>query len=171
MLKLTSLAIDAENKMDVFYGCKGPEENMKYGIPQTSFPLKWEGAPEETKSYAIIFIDYDNAEDEGVPWVHWLVSDIPADVSEIPENASRKEGFYPQGRSSWATRLGEYKDIPIEYSYFFGGPAPEREHAYEIWLYALDIVPGLKDGFWINDLRKAMKGHVLEETCLIGLYG
>ena len=28
MLKLTSSAINAENKMDVFYGCNGPEENM-----------------------------------------------------------------------------------------------------------------------------------------------
>ena len=38
-------------------------------------------------------------------------------------------------------------------------------------LLSLDCEPGLQDGFWINDLRKAMKGHVLEETCLIGLYG
>ena len=111
MLKLTSAAVNTDNKMDIFYGCNGPEDNMKYGIPQTSFPLSWEGVPEGTKSFALIYIDYDNAEDEGVPWVHWLVSDIPGDVTEIKENASREEGFYPQGRNSWATRLGEYADI------------------------------------------------------------
>ena len=41
----------------------------------------------------------------------------------------------------------------------------------EIWLYALDYVPNLKDGFWYNDLRRAMKGHVLEKACLSGFYG
>ena len=67
--------------------------------------------------------------------------------------------------------FGGYENIPKDYSLHFGGPAPEYEHEYEIWLYALDYIPNLKDGFWYNDLRRAMKGHVLEKTCLSGFYG
>lgn len=34
--------------------------DVQEGIPQLSFPISWEGAPEGTKSYALVFIDYDN---------------------------------------------------------------------------------------------------------------
>ena len=144
---------------------------MKFGIPQTSFPLAWEGAPAGTQSYAIVFIDYDDVKDEGFPFIHWLVSDIPASVNGLPENASRCNPGFRQGRNSWCIPFGPYKDIPEEYSLHFGGPAPEYEHEYEVWLYALDCMPGLENGFWYNDLRRAMRGRVLEKALLGGFYG
>ena len=30
------------------------------GVPQLSFPVRWEDAPEGTKSFALVFIDYDS---------------------------------------------------------------------------------------------------------------
>ena len=170
MLKLTSTAF-SDGKILKEYGNLGPEENMKYGIPQTSFPLSWEGAPEGTKSFAIVFIDYDDVKDEGVPFIHWIVCDIPGDATGIAENASRNNPNFHQGRNSWCIPFGPYVEIPEDYSLHFGGPAPEYTHEYEVWLYALDYVPGLEDGFWYNELRRAMKGHVLEKTLLSGYYG
>ncbi len=170
MLKLTSPAFK-DGKIDIKYGNLGPEENMKYGIPQTGFPLEWEGAPEGTVSYAIVFIDYDDVVDEGVPFIHWLAAGIPADVTGLEENSSRNNPDYVQGRNSWCMPFEGYKEIPDDYSLHFGGPAPGYKHEYEVWLYALDYMPNLEEGFWYNEMRRAMKGHVLEKTLLSGFYG
>ncbi len=170
MLKLTSPAFQ-NGRIEKKYGNLGPKENIKFGIPQRSFPLTWEGAPEQTKSYALVFIDYDDVKDEGFPFIHWLVSDILPNKTGLVENASRLAPDFHQGHNSWCIPFGVYEEIPEEYSIHFGGPAPEYQHEYEIWLYALDYMPNLKDGFWYNELRRAMKGHILEKTVLYGLYG
>mgnify|MGYP000864395404 FL=1 len=170
MLKLTSSAFQ-DGKIEKSFGNLGSAENMKYGIPQTSFPLAWEGAPSGTESYAIVFIDYDDAKDEGFPFIHWLVCDIPASQNGLTKNASRDDPDFHQGHNSWCMPYDFYKTIPEDFSLHFGGPAPEYAHEYELWLYALDYMPDLEDGFWYNDLRRAMKGHVLEKTLLSGFYG
>lgn len=170
MLTLTSPAFQ-DGKIEKRFGNLGDEANMKFGIPQTSFPLNWEGAPDGTKSYAIVFIDYDDVKDEGFPFIHWLACDIPASENGIPENASRNDPGFHQGYNSWCIPFGAYAEIPEDYALHFGGPAPEYEHEYEVWLYALDYVPNLEDGFWYNELRRAMKGHVLEKALLSGYYG
>ena len=170
MLKLTSSAFQ-DGKIEKSFGNLGSAENMKYGIPQTSFPLAWEGAPSGTESYAIVFIDYDDTKDEGFPFIHWLVCDIPASKNGLTKNASRDAPDFHQGHNSWCIPYDFYKTIPEDYSLHFGGPAPEYAHEYELWLYALDYMPDLEDGFWYNDLRRAMKGHVLEKTFLSGFYG
>ena len=63
MLSLKSSAF-IDGKIEKKFGNLGPEENMKFGIPQTSFPLSWTGAPSNTKSYAIVFIDYDDVKND-----------------------------------------------------------------------------------------------------------
>lgn len=170
MLKLESPAI-RQGIIDERFGNLGPEDNIKYGIPQTSFPLTWEGAPPETKSYAIVFIDYDDVPDEGFPFIHWLACNIPANVNSLPENASRMNPSFSQGHNSWAIPFGPYEEIPEDYALHFGGPAPDYEHEYEIWLYALDTTLDLQNEFWYNELRRAMRGHILERTLLSGYYG
>ena len=69
------------------YGKQSPDSQE--GIPQLSFPLSWEGAPEGTQSFALVFIDYDNVIGEGIIWVHWLAANIPASASGLPEDAGR----------------------------------------------------------------------------------
>lgn len=97
---LTSPAFN-NHRIDTRYGNLGPEENIKFGIPQTSFPLTWKGAPEGTVSYAIVFIDYDDVPDEGVPFIHWLACNIPGNQNSLPENSSRLTPDYLQGYNSW----------------------------------------------------------------------
>jgi len=139
------------------------------GIPQLSFPLQWEGAPEGTVSYAIVFQDYDNIPDEGVCWIHWLVADIPSTINELEQNSSRENKTLTQGTNSWMCPMGNFglgKDM-IEY---YGGPAPERTHEYEVSIYALDAYMGLERGFFYNELRKRMDGHILSSAILKGVY-
>ena len=144
-------------------------ENLKLGVPQTSFPLQWDGQPEGTQSFSIVFLDYDDIPDEGFCWIHWLACDIPKDVTSLAENASRDKANLIQGRNSWMTPLGEY-GLDESITCYYGGPAPDRDHEYEVSIYALDKVLGLNKGFYLNELRKKMEGHILDTATLKGIY-
>ena len=146
-------------------------EHVTQGVPQVSMPLKWSGAPEGTQSYAIVFQDYDNVPDEGFSWIHWLVADIPKDVFSLEKNASREGVGFVQGTNSWSVPYGPYADIEEDLTLHYGGPAPEREHEYELRIYALDKILGMNDGFYYNQLLRSMEGHILAEAKLKGCYG
>lgn len=55
----------------------------------------------------------------------------------------------------------------------YGGPCPPRgaPHHYYFKLYAIDTKIDLKAGATKPDLERAMKGHILGETDLMGRYG
>lgn len=168
--KLTSPAV-VDGIMADKYGDRGRPEDIVEDIPQISFPLEWEGVPEGTKSFAILFMDYDNTESEGFPFVHWTAANIPGDWRQLPEGSSRVGEGYLQGTNSWSTIFGPYENISEELTKRFGGPAPgDVRHEYETVLYALDQVLDLKPGFSMSALRKAMRGHILGEAVLYALY-
>lgn len=139
------------------------------GVPTLSFPLSWEDVPGRTVSFALTFLDYDNIPDEGVCWIHWLAANLPADCRGLAENESRANPALLQGRNSWAAPFPPYGKSP-DVTDFYGGPAPERLHKYEITLYALDCLLDLSPGFYYNALREQMKGHILAEAVLFGSY-
>ena len=123
--------------------------------------LAWKSAPAGTKSFALIEDDPD-APDPAAPqttWVHWVVYDIPANVSSLAEGASKAmpDGSR-DGVNDWQ-RTG------------YGGPCPPiGRHRYFHKLYALDVVlPDLKRPTK-TDLETAMKGHVLAQATLVGTY-
>lgn len=137
------------------------------GIPQISFPLSWEDAPEGTKSFAIVFIDYDNCIGEGLIWLHWLAANIPASATELKEDAARCDHSFIQGRTTFGYGVGYENKLCWRY----GGPSPEdRPHEYECHLYALSDVLDLKDGYYYNEFRKAIDGKVLGEAVMCGVY-
>ena len=142
-------------------------EDSSQGIPQRSFPLRWEGAPEGTRSFALVFIDYDNVIGEGIIWVHWLAANIPADVSGLQEDAAREDPSFLQGKNTWAFQLGV--DNPVCNRY--GGPAPEdRPHEYELQLYALNDMLDLEDGYYYNEFLKESRGKILDCAVIRGVY-
>jgi Raf kinase inhibitor-like YbhB/YbcL family protein len=55
------------------------------GGEDSSPQLSWEGAPSETRSYAIMVYDPDAPTGSGF-W-HWAVADIPADVTSVAAGA------------------------------------------------------------------------------------
>lgn len=146
-------------------------EEVIQGVPQRSLPYDWNDAPEGTKSFAIVFQDYDNVPDEGFSWIHWLVADIPAEVSGLSENASRENNHLIQGTNSWSIPYGPYADIDEDLTLHYGGPAPGYRHEYETKIYALDTVLELQPGFYLNELLHAMESHILAEATLKGYYG
>jgi Raf kinase inhibitor-like YbhB/YbcL family protein len=124
-------------------------------------PLRWSGAPQGTKSFALI-VDDPDAPDPKAPkrtWVHWVLYDIPAGASELPEGAGKKPpAGTREGQNDWK-RTG------------YGGPCPPiGRHRYFHKLYALDtVLPDLKEPTKAQ-LLDAMKGHVLGEAQLVGTY-
>lgn len=91
----------------------------------TSPHLKWSGAPEGTKSYAITVFDPDAPTGSGF-W-HWTVANIPADVTEIEAG-----GPLPSGAVEGRTDFGEPG---------FGGAAPppgHGPHRYIFTVFAVD---------------------------------
>jgi Raf kinase inhibitor-like YbhB/YbcL family protein len=124
--------------------------------------LAWSGAPAATKGFVLI-VDDPDAPDPAAPkmtWVHWVLYDLPATASGLPEDV-KASGLPPgtrEGLNDWQ-RTG------------YGGPCPPiGRHRYFFKLYALDKALG--------DLRKptkgqveaAMKGHVIAHTELVGTY-
>ena len=160
-----------DGKLKDRYGDRCDVSDIVNNIPQISFPFSWDDAPEGTESFAVVFMDYDNSESEGFPFVHWTACNIPSDVCSVAEDCGRKGGDFIQGSNSWSTIFGPYENIPEELTLRFGGPAPgDVVHEYELTIYALDKKLDLKEGFFFTELRKAMRGHILAEDTLYALY-
>ena len=121
-------------------------------------PLQWTGAPQETKSLALIVDDPDA---RGT-WVHWVMYDIPSASSELPE-AVPNEDATAQGATPGKNDFG---------STGYGGPCPPggSPHRYFFKIYALDAVLDLEPGENTKDLLQAMEGRVLAEGRLMGRY-
>ena len=126
------------------------------GQTNPSPALAWTEAPAGTKSFALIMHDPDAPLAGG--FTHWVLFDIPATASSLPE------GFQPgsdgvSGNSGFR-RAG------------YGGPCPPSGvHHYHFTLSALDVPTlGLQAGATKADVEKAMAGHVLGTAELIGLY-
>ena len=105
------------------FGCTGKNQSPA---------LNWTPGPKGTKSYAITVYDPDAPTGSG--WWHWLVYNIPANVTELAYGAGDANGrLLPpkvrQGRSDYGTHA-------------FGGACPpkgDKPHHYIFTVYSLKI--------------------------------
>lgn len=150
------------------YGGRGTQFNEN-GVPTCSLPLKIEGVPEGTVSFAIILEDKDSYPvTGGFVWIHWLAANITR--HELKENESQTACDFVQGCNSWTSIQGNRQSK--ELSCFYGGMTPpDQSHTYELHVFALDCLLKLQKGFYLNQLYHEMEGHILEEYTLKGTYG
>ena len=145
------------------YGKYAPANEMLADHPIKSFPIKISDAPAGTKSYALVFIDFDSTPVCGFTWIHWLAANIPATMTEIPAGASRNaNGQFVQGKNSNAGPLVNGDDRIIQG--YVGPQPPDKNHDYPLTVYALNTPLPLDDGYWLNEFLHAAKGHVLAEA-------
>ncbi|HUI31535.1 MAG TPA: YbhB/YbcL family Raf kinase inhibitor-like protein [Candidatus Acidoferrales bacterium] len=121
-------------------------------------PLKWESVPAQAKSFALI------ADDPDAPmgtWVHWVIFNIPPAATGLSENVPRKDSL----------TNGSLQGINDSRKIGYDGPSPPSgTHRYYFKLYALDAVLKLSSGITKPQLLKAMEGHILAQTQLMGRY-
>lgn len=122
-------------------------------------PLAWSGAPEGTASFALVCDDPDAPRQT---WVHWVLFDLPAGLTGLEPGVAAEQtvaGGGVQGTNDFGN-LG------------YGGPAPPRgkPHRYFFRLYALDTLLTLRPGATNAEVLEAIRGHVLAETHLMGIY-
>ncbi len=152
-LTLTSSAFSHNGSIPAQYTCEGND---------ISPDLSWGDVPDSAKSLVLI-VDDPDAPDPAAPkltWVHWVLYNIPANATGLPQAVAAKAlpAGTKEGLNDWR-RAG------------YGGPCPPiGRHRYFHKLYALDVVLPDLGRPTKADIEKAMKGHVLAETQLIGTY-
>ncbi len=147
-MKLSSSAFEDSGKIPTKYTCEGQD---------ISPPLTFADIPPNAKSLVLIMDDPDvpaSIRKEQM-WDHWVVYDMPPTTKALAESAT------PPGV------LGKNTGGGLGYS----GPCPpDREHRYFFKLYALDTLLKLSPGASKAQVEKAMEGHIIESTKLMGRY-
>jgi Raf kinase inhibitor-like YbhB/YbcL family protein len=126
--------------------------------------LKWNKPPAGTKYFAVL------CEDPDAPmktWIHWVIYDIPAKMDRLDNTFQLLEGF-PRAEKMTNGILQGINDFG---RIGWDGPCPPSGiHRYYFKLYALDAPTGLKAGANKEQLLRAIKGHVLSETQIMGTF-
>lgn len=148
-MKLTGTAFENGGMIPAKYTCDGAD---------VSPPLEWSPGPGGTKSYALI------CDDPNAPagtWVHWVIFNIPAGITELPEEVPLDRKL-PSGAMQG---INDFRRLG------YGGPCPPGgTHRYFFRIYALDTTLPLGPGATKEQVLRAMKGHVLAEGQLMGKY-
>ncbi|HTJ06623.1 MAG TPA: YbhB/YbcL family Raf kinase inhibitor-like protein [Caldimonas sp.] len=167
--------------------------------------LGWSELPPGTKSLVLICHDFDvpskgddvnqvgreiPADLPRVDFFHWLLADIPATTSAIPEGAF-SSGFVARGKPGPQVAVPGFNgarqgvndftgwfagNAELAGDYFgYDGPYPPWNdsliHHYVFTLYALAVARAPVEGrFNGAELRRAIDGHVLAEAMHSGTY-
>ena len=154
-MEISSAAFKDGEKIPTQYTMPGA------GGKNISIPLAWKNVPAGTKSFALSVVDPHPIAQN---WVHWLVIDIPANVSSIDEGASRKK--MPSGSIELKNSFGDIG---------YGGPQPPKgtgDHPYVVTLYALNVDKlNLGVGTSLSVFKKTIEGKVIGTASITGKYG
>ena len=134
------------------------------GGQNVSPDLSWDSPPAGTKSLAVTCHDPDAPTTVG--FTHWVLFNLPPDLKGLPAGAGAT-GKAPKGATLGFTDYGENA---------YGGMAPppgDPPHRYHFAVYALDVprLEGADERTTYPKFRFMIRGHVLAEGTLTGLFG
>ena len=143
-MKITSSAFQEGGNIPSKFTCDGADVNPA---------LRFEGAPVEAKSLALIVDDPDAP--SGL-FTHWLAWNIDPKTTDVAENSAPAKAV--QGTNDFP-KTG------------YGGPCPPSgTHRYFFKIFALDQMLDLKAGAKRAEVDAAMRGHVIAQGELMGRY-
>jgi Raf kinase inhibitor-like YbhB/YbcL family protein len=120
--EVKSPAFKDGDKLPRIYACS------KQGGKDHSWEITINDTPSEAVSLVIIMDDPDAQPVAGKTWVHWNVSNIPADTKSLPsKKRGKKLGVGKLGYSSRASKS------------YHGMCPPNGEHKYTLAVYALNV--------------------------------
>lgn len=151
---VSSAAFTANTAIPERHTCDGED---------VSPPLSIRGTPDGAETLAVVVDDPDAPGDD--PFVHWLLWNLPADVTDVPEGVPRDAtlpdlGGAVQGRNDFGD-LG------------YSGPCPpegDGPHTYRFTVSLVDTELGVDPGAGYDTLAPALDGDVLGESTLTGTY-
>lgn len=146
-LQITSTAFLEGGKIPKKYSGQGGDNSP---------PLSWGPIPAGTKSFALINDDPDAPVGN---WVHWLVKNIPADITNFAENSHSGEIVV----NSWGKKK-------------YGGPMPpagtgpnkDGTHRYYFKIYSLNVEK--MKATTIETFYEEVEKHKIAEGTLMGTY-
>ncbi|TKB91238.1 MAG: YbhB/YbcL family Raf kinase inhibitor-like protein [Nitrospira sp.] len=137
------------------FGCTGDNVSPE---------LRWNNAPKGTKSFAVTMYDPDAPTGSG--WWHWVIFNIPPDISALAAGAGKPGGSgEPQRAVQSTTDFGQPG---------YGGPCPppgHKPHRYIFRVFALKVdqlplkpeASGAMVGYYLNQ-------NALAKASFTGLY-
>lgn len=156
MKNISVTSTDFEN------GTRMPDK-YAYQKDNVSPQLAWDNVPAGTKSIALICDDPDALSVAKKVWVHWVMFNLPADTQELASGVAKDKEL----ANGVLQGVNDFDQIG------FDGPWPPEghgDHHYHFNVYALDAMLDLQAGATKKDLEAAMKGHILAQGELIGVY-
>lgn len=150
-IEMTSPAFDAGEPIPGEYTCQGSNLSPSF---------RWGPVPDEASSLVLICDDPDAP---GGAWVHWVLYDLPPDVTELPAGISEVANPVVGGTQG-ENDFGELG---------YGGPCPPAgdAHRYFFRLYALDSRLELAAGATKAQVLAAAQEHILARGELVGTFG
>ncbi len=126
--------------------------------------LAWDAPPTGTRSLAVTCYDPDAPTSVG--FSHWILFNLFPELRALPAGAGAP-GSVPIGAVLGFTDYGESA---------YGGMAPppgDPAHRYQFTVYALDVpqLPGANGTTTYAKFRFMVRGHVLAQGTLTGLFG
>lgn len=148
-MQLTSPAFDSGDLIPKRHTGEGEDVSPAFA---------WHGAPESARSFALVCHDPDAplVKPGQYGFVHWVLYNVPASVSEIAEGS----GAYTQGSNDFGNSG-------------YGGPMPPPGHGthhYFFWLLALDKETAFDAGLTLWALLEQAEPAVIAMNRLVGTY-
>lgn len=150
-LILSSSAFESGSTIPKKYTCDGDDVSPE---------LSWGEVPDGTDTFALIVDDPDAP---GKVFTHWVLFNLPASTTGLEEGITAVD-ILKKGASQGKNDLGQA-------GYTGPCPPPGKPHRYRFHIYALNTMLDMPSGVSKSAVLSAMKGHILGEAEIVGLYG
>ena len=159
-LHLSSPAFTEGGTIPKAFTCNGADKSP---------PLQWSGIPKAARSLVLICDDPDAP---AGTWSHWVVFNLPPDVTSLEEGIAAELTAAPEPRPAVKQALRTTMQGKNDFGKIgYGGPCPPSgTHRYVFRLYALDRGLDVPAGANRALVLKAIEGHVLAEGKLTAKY-
>jgi Raf kinase inhibitor-like YbhB/YbcL family protein len=151
-MRLETDALDSFGNFDPRYTCD---------IDNSSPELRWADAPEGTAGYAFLMEDIDAT--SGRVFSHWVVYNIPGNISHLPAGIPPQDSL-PNGIRQGLNGFGKLG---------YAGPCPpkgHRPHRYVFRLFALSEIPVTSPRMTSEQLLALVHTFVIGTAELVGKY-